>query len=151
MVMKWKRWISALLVVVMVSLSCSLTANASSAPKTGKSAAGGTVSPMYVQINEVINGLEVSGNLLKLTADTFGYFNADRCEVWAKLQYWTGSFWQDDQVWYKASHEPNLDYVLFYAEVHRTPGQYRLVTIHAVTVGNTTEYEQMTSPTRTIY
>lgn len=151
MVMKWKRWISALLVVVMVSLSCSLTANASSAPKTEKSGTGGTVSPMYVQIAEVINGLEVSGNLLKLTADTFGYFNADRCEVWAKLQYWDGYTWQTDQVWYKASFAPHLDYVLLYEEVHRTPGQYRMLSTHAVTVGNTIEYEYMTSPTRTIY
>lgn len=151
MVMKWKRWVSALLVVVMVSLSCSLTANAGSVPEKEKSATGGTISPMYVQIEEVINGLEVSGNLLKITADTFGYFNADRCEIWAKLQYWNGSSWQDDQVWYKASHAPNLDYVLFYIEVHRTPGQYRLTTTHAVTVGNTVEYEKMVSPTRTIY
>jgi len=108
------------------------------------------VSPQYVQICQVDNGLTVSGSTLCVYAATFGYSDATKCGVTATLQKLSGSQWSNYKVWSATSPSSHPDYVEIDTSISVSSGQYRLVTSHSVTVGSYTEYEGMTSPTRTV-
>lgn len=108
------------------------------------------MSPQYIQICEVDNGLSVSGKTLSLYAATLGYSDATKCGVTATLQKLSGSQWSTYQTWTATSPSSHPDYVEIDKSISVSSGQYRLVTSHSVTVGTFTEYEGMTSPTRTV-
>lgn len=146
--MKSKRLLAILLVLSIFPFFGSITANAAAASQTSSDT---IITPMYIQIEHVTNGLTVSGRTLKVSASTFGYSNADNCDVLATLQNWTGSSWSNYMTWYKSSVSGGPTYALLSTSISVPAGQYRLLSTHSVTVGSTVEYEHMTSPTRTVY
>lgn len=114
------------------------------ATRSSKSSA--VISPNYVQIAEVDNGLYPDGSVFEIYAATFGYSNATSCYVKAVLQRQSGSSWTNYHTWTATSPSSHEDYVeidTFYSVP--TGYNYRLVTTHSVTVGSNTEYESVTS------
>jgi hypothetical protein len=133
--MKIRRCFALLLVLSIIS--CFAATSASAAVQ-------------YEQISSVSNELTVSGTTLTVTASTVGYSDATKCGVTATLQKLSGSNWSNYKVWTATSPSSHPDYVLFGTSITVSAGQYRLVTSHSVTVGSTTEYEGITSPTRVV-
>lgn len=133
--MKIKKSIALLLSIITIFTIGSLPANAA------------VVTPQYEQISSVVSDLEVSGKTLSVSAATYGYFDATNCGVTATLQKLSGSSWTNYKVWSASSPS---DYVIFGTTINVSSGQYRLVTSHSVSVGSSTEYEGMISPTRTV-
>jgi type 1 fimbria pilin len=143
--MKIKKCLALLLTMTIVLSISAVSASAKAVLPNDD-----TVHLNYVQISDVAIDLTASGRTLYVTAGTYGYFDATRCGVTATLQKLSGSSWVRYKVWEATSPSSHPDFVVIDTTCTVTPGQYRLVSSHSVTVGSYTELEGMMSPVRTV-